>query len=237
MNLYLDIETVPSQAPDAIELVRETIRPPGTLKKPESIAAWWETEADSAATEAWRKQALDGGNYGEVVSIAVTDGDGREWVQCRAQGQSEGTLLLALVATVEGWEREDASKAQGNPGAWPVDAHYPVAHNAAFDLGFLWRRMAAHRVRIPRWLPSPLERPGKAFGCTMQARAGFGKFVALDTLCDVLHVPSPKADGMDGSMVLDTWLAGDTDKVAAYNLRDAKAVAHVWQVLQGVGAV
>ena len=61
MNLYLDIESIPSQHPDALAQVRAAIKPPATLKKPESIAAWWASEADAAAQEAWRKQSLDGG--------------------------------------------------------------------------------------------------------------------------------------------------------------------------------
>ena len=48
MQLIFDIETIPSQHPDAKAQARASIKPPGTLKKPESIAAWWESEADAA---------------------------------------------------------------------------------------------------------------------------------------------------------------------------------------------
>ena len=44
MQLIFDIETIPSQHPDAKAQARASIKPPGTLKKPESIAAWWDTE-------------------------------------------------------------------------------------------------------------------------------------------------------------------------------------------------
>ena len=47
--------------PHILAQVRAAIKPPATLKKPESIAAWWASEADAAAQEAWRKQSLDGG--------------------------------------------------------------------------------------------------------------------------------------------------------------------------------
>lgn len=240
MNLYLDIETVPSQHPDALAQVALNIRPPATLKKPESIAAWWANDADGATLDAHRKQSLDGGTLGEIASIAMTDGSGddaRNWVLCRARGESEATLLTAFVDAVDAWTREDAAVVAGNAHAWPIDDHYPVAHNAAFDMGYLWRRMAVHGLPIPKWLPSPSARAGKDYGCTMLTWAGFGGRVRLDALCHALQVPSPKDGGMDGSKVYDAWLAGEIDAIAAYNLQDAQAVARVWQRLRAVGAV
>lgn len=237
MHLFLDIESAPSQRPDALTEAAASVRPPGTLKKPESIAAWWESEAPGAAQDAWRKQSLDGGTQGEIVSIAVVDGNGREWSHCRAAGESEAALLVAFVEAVEGWTCDDARKLCGNAAGWPVDDHRLVAHNAGFDLGFLWRRMAVNFVRIPKWLPGPQARAGKAYGCTMQAWSGFGKFISLDALCRALGVASPKeAGGMDGSRVFDAWLAGEHEAIARYNLNDARAVSDVWHRLAAVGA-
>ena len=236
MRLFIDTETVPSQHPDALTEAAAGVRPPASLKKAESIAAWWENEAAAAAQEVWRKQSLDGGTQGEIVSIAVVDGEGRQWAHCRAVGESEAALLVAFIEAVEGWTADDARKLCGNAAGWPVDDHRLVAHNAAFDLGFLWRRMAINAVRIPKWLPSPQARAGKAFGCTMQAWAGFGKFVGLDALCRALGVTSPKeAGGMDGSRVFDAWLAGEHEAIARYNLNDARAVSDVWHRLAAVG--
>ena len=240
MNLYLDIESIPSQHPDALALVRETIRPPGTLKKPESIAAWWASEADAAAQEAWRKQSLDGGTQGEIISVAVTDGEGREWARCRAVGESEAALLQDFIDTVEGWTQDEFHKLAASASArhaFPMDAHIVIGHNAAFDIGYLWRRMAVHGLRIPRWLPGPMARVGQHYGDTMTVWAGWGKFIGLDALARALGLPSPKAEGMDGAKVFDAWQAGQHDAIAAYNLKDAQAVAAVWHRLQTVGAV
>ncbi len=237
MRLFINTETVPSQHPNALTEAAASVRPPATLKKPESIAAWWATEAVACAQEAWRKQSLDGGTAGEIVSIACTDGEWREWAHCRAVGESEAALLVAFIEAVEGWTADDARKLCGNAAGWPVDDHRLVAHNASFDLGFLWRRMAINAVRIPKWLPSPQARAGKAYGCTMQAWAGFGKFIGLDALCRALGVTSPKeAGGMDGSKVFDAWLTGEHAAIARYNLEDARAVASVWHRLAAVGA-
>lgn len=238
MQLFVDVETVPSQHPDALAEVRAGLRPPGTLKKAESIAAWWANDAEAAAEEAHRKQALDGGTKGEIISIAVVNEDGESWVRCRAVGGSEAALLTLFFAQVETWTRAEADKMTlGHPSAWPVDAHYCVAHNASFDLGYLWRRAIINRVPVPRWLPGPDARAGKDYGCSMLAWAGWGNRVSLDTLCRALGVTSPKDDGMDGSQVYDAWKAGETERIAAYNLKDAQATAEVWQRLQGRGRI
>ena len=236
MNLFLDIETIPSQKPGAVAKVLATIKPPGTLKKPESIAAWWATDAADAAEDAYRKQALDGGSCGEIVSIAATNGEGFEWVHCRGQGDSEAALLQAFFDAVEDWQSKENEQW---PHTFPCDDHTPIAHNAQFDLGFLWRRAVVLGVPLPPWLRNagPQGRAGQHYKCTMQAWAGFGRFVRLPELCDVLALPNPKDGGMNGAGVYDAWLAGQCEAIAAYNLADAQAVAGIWHKLQAVGAV
>ena len=235
MNLFLDVETVPSQAPDARELVRQGVKPPGTLKKPESIAAWWENEAEAAIEAEWRRQSLDGGTAGEIVGVAICDDHDRQFVRCRRQGESEAELLRDAFAAVEAWTEADAEALlPGHADAFPLDDHHPVAHNASFDLGFLWRRATVHGVPRPRWLPGPMARPGRDYTCTMQMWAGYGQRISLGALCRSLGVPSPKAAGFDGSNVFDAWLRGEYERIADYNLRDALAVREVYHRMLGL---
>lgn len=231
MQLIFDIETIPCQLPDGRELARASIKPPGTLKKPESIAAWWATESDAAAEEAYRRQSLDGGLAGEIVSIAAVTGDGRHWVRCRLLGGSEAALLDAFGAQVTSWVDEDA-RAQADGFNYAQDP-YLIAHNASFDIGFLWRRCIVNKVRMPFKVPAPSARAGKDYGDTMLTWAGYGNRVSLDALCRALDIPSPKDGGIDGAQVFDAWLAGRYEEIAAYNLRDAVATAEVWHRLQG----
>lgn len=230
MNIFLDVETVPSQHPEALAAIRSTLKPPAALKKPESIAAWWANESEAAAQEAWRKQSLDGGTAGEIVSIAVCGEDGPGWVRCRAPGESEAALLESFGQQVQAML--DRAAFTGPDGrAWPVGEPHFVAHNAAFDLGYLWRRCAVHGVRLPFRLPGPLARAGRDYTCTMLSWAGYGGRVSLDSLCRALGVTSPKDGGIDGSQVFDRWLAGHTDAIERYNLKDALAVREVWNRL------
>ena len=113
---------------------------------------------------------------------------------------------------------------------------YLIAHNAAFDLGFLWRRCIVNRVRLPFKVPTPSARAGKDYGDTMLTWAGYGNRVSLDALCRALGIPSPKDGGIDGAGVFDAWLAGRCAEIAAYNLRDAVATAEAWHRLNGGGA-
>jgi len=235
--ITLDIETIPSQQPGTRDHIRANIKPPGTLKKPESIAAWWQTEAETAVDEAHRKQSLDGGLHGEIISIALVGNDLDDdpgWVHCRAQGESEADLLTRFAAAVV--ERIDRAARGLVDGYNFAQDPYFIAHNAAFDLPFIWHRCIVNGVRLPFKFPRPSAREGKDFGCTMLQWAGYGGRVSLDALCRALNVPSPKSGGIDGAGVYDAWLAGEHERIAAYNLRDTIATAAIWHRLQGGAA-
>lgn len=234
MQLFIDIETIPSQQADAREQVRATIKPPGTLKKTESIAAWWEHESAAAVEDAYRRQSLDGGLAGEIISIAACTPDGRQWVKCRTQAEKESELLLAFGAQVESWIDQDA-RAVAEGFNYAQDP-FLIGHNAAFDIGFLWRRCIVNGVRLPFKVPGPMARAGQHYGDTMLVWAGYGNRVSLDALTRALGVRSPKDNGMDGSQVFDAWLAGEHERIAEYNLNDALATAAVWHRLQGGAA-
>ena len=228
-TIVLDIETVPSQLPGAIDAIRASIKPPGTLKKAESIAAWVKDERESAVHEAHRKQSLDGGLAGEIISIAILapdlEGDAG-WVRCRAQGESEAPLLEdAAAAVMQRIDRTACTLAEGRHAA--QDPFF-VAHNAAFDLPFIWRRCIVNGVRLPFRFPRPSAREGRDFGCTMVQWAGVGNRVSLDKLCLALSIPSPKA-GMDGSQVAEYVAAGRIEDVAAYCRGDVAATREVWR--------
>lgn len=242
--IIFDIETIPSQAPGARDHIRATLKPPGTLKKPESIAAWWKDDSEAAVEAEYRKLSLDGGLHGEIISIACcADGHDKTWSYCRKQGEPEGDLLTAFFAVVEYWQAETARALLAThhdaSSAWPMDEPHPVAHNAAFDLPYVWRRARVLGVPVPRWLPSPanLRTLGHSPNatCTMEAWAGRGGRVSLDSLCKALGVATPKVD-LDGSQVFDAWLRGEYERLQEYNLRDALATREVWQRLQGASA-
>jgi hypothetical protein len=225
MRIYLDVETLPSLSPAGRAIAAESIKPPGTLKKPESIAAWWEAEAPAAIDEAYRKQALDAA-AGELCAVGFAsdevdpvslvrglDESEREFI-ARALDGIQGLLDTGLVVSPAGRE-------------WP-DEPFFIAHNAPFDLGFLLRRCWVNSIRPPFKVPTPSARDGKDFGDTMTTWAGYRNTISLDRLCRALGVTSPKADGMDGSQVFDLWQAGEHERIAEYNRRDVWATRSCW---------
>ncbi len=229
MRIYLDVETLPSLAPEARELARVGVKPPGNYKKPESIAEWWKTEGEAAVEEAWRRQALDAA-AGELCAVGFASDDGEPVSLVRGLGEPEGDFLRRALADVRALADADSvTGADGTP--WPVQEFF-IAHNAAFDLGFLLRRCWALGIRPPVKLPLPSARPGRDFGCTMELWAGPRATIGLDRLCRALGVPSPKADGIDGSQVFDLWQAGEHGRIAAYNRADVAAVRACWLRLQ-----
>ena len=226
MRLYFDIETLPSLAPDAREIARQQVKVPGTYKKPESIAAWWETEGEAAIEEAFRKQALDAAS-GELCALGFAADDVDPVSLVRGNDEAEADFIRRALSGVQ--DLINAGGVTGPDGrAWPMEPFF-IGHNAGgFDLPFLWRRCVVHGIRPSFKLPGPSSRDGKDYGDTMTAWAGFRGTIGLDRLCRALKVPSPKASGMDGGQVYDLWLAGNHGAIATYNAADVEAVRAIW---------
>jgi len=227
--IAIDLETIPGQTEAAHKYAQAITKPPATLKKAESIQKWWDEESEAAIDENFAKQSFDA-LHGEVISIALTDGD-RAWVKCRKQGESELELLQEFGQVAHEWCQ---IKHGDDARDWSHHSTpYFIAHNAAFDLPFLWRRMVVLGYKPPFKFPNPSSREGKDFGCTMVQWAGWGKTVSLKNLAEGLGIPSPK-DDIDGSQVYGAWKAGEYDRIAAYNLRDTATTMRIWDRMVAV---
>ena len=74
-NVYLDIETIPSQSEEYRAQARENITAPAQYKKPESIAAWKAENGEAAANEVIAKTSFDPA-AGHICTIGFAIGDG-----------------------------------------------------------------------------------------------------------------------------------------------------------------
>lgn len=223
-RIYFDIETVPSQKEGARESARANLKPPGNMKKAETIAAWWETEGEAAAEEAYRRQALDAAE-GEICSIAWAMDNEPPSFFVRGRTRDEDTFLAEafdkMRASFDEFERINSRP------EWP-EPSYCIGHNVDFDLGFIRRRAWVHNIILPGFFPTPQSRLGRDYGDTMTQWAGYGQRISLDRLCKALGIPSPKADGVDGGQVFDLWQAGEYAQIAEYNMRDVVATRACW---------
>jgi hypothetical protein len=235
MNIFLDIETLPSLQPDAREQSRQGVKPPGSYKKPETIAAWWSDEGEAAIEDAYRKQALDAA-HGELCAVGFASDDSVPVSLVRGLGEPEADFLRRGLAGIADL-MNDSTRTGPDGNRWPEEPFF-IAHNAPFDLGFLLRRCWVNGVRPPFKIPGPSARDGKDYGDTMTVWAGYRGTIGLDRLCRALGVPSPKDNGMDGSQVFDRWQAGEHATIAHYNAADVEAVRACWWRLnwQGVAA-
>ena len=206
--LFCDVETIPDQTLGAYERILAELKPPGNLKKAETIATWWKAQAKEAAEKTYHNTCLDG-TIGELLSIAWCFN--QQDIQCviRTLDQPEVTLLDQFFDALE----------EAN-----TDYLKFCAHNAKFDLSFLWKRsvildrrppIAIHTGRHPNVID------------TMELWEGYNEKIKFDVLCRVLGLEGKT--GMDGSMVWDYAKQGRFDEIRAYNVDDVKQLRQCYR--------
>jgi hypothetical protein len=216
MNLYLDLETCPTDRPEVREYIAATVSAPAQMKKPETIAAWEANDKPAAVDEAVAKTGLDGA-FGRVCVIGWAVNDRPSAAIFHAE--DEGWLLHEFAANL-------------NALVPPSERHTTtiVGHNCAnFDLRFLTQRFIVHGIKPPMVIARAARaKPWEDLIVydTMVQWAGAGGRVGLEKLCLALGIPSPKGE-MDGSMVGQYVKAGRIEEVAAYCRRDVEAVRAV----------
>lgn len=219
-NLFLDIETLPTDRADVRELLASKVTHPATISKPETIAKWNEESRPAAIDEAVAKTGLDG-TFGRVCVIcwAVDDGP----IKTVKSATDEEALLLEFVQHL----RSDVP-------AGDLFETCVVGHNVTgFDLRFLTQRFIVNGIRPPAIISraaqaKPWEET-KVFDTMIQwSGAGARPGGSLEKLCMALSIASPKTD-LDGSKVAGAVAAGRIDDVAAYCARDVEAVRKVWR--------
>lgn len=206
MYLYLDLETIPAQRPDVRAVIAENIKPPGNIKKVESIDKWIADKKTAAVEEAWKKTALDG-TFGEIAVIGwALDDEEIHSIQRQPQ-DPEGQLLNSFFDTIE-------SQIQRNDGA--VTAPIWVAHNGCgFDFRFLWKRLVVNQVKPRLTVPHDVRPWSDKVVDTLHEWNGNNMAGgSMEVICNALGIPG-KGD-IDGSMVWDVIKAGGLEKVADY---------------------
>lgn len=215
INVFVDIETLPDMTKGAKDKIE--VKAPASYKKQESIDKWLADNADIARDEQWRKTALSG-SYGSicVIGVSVTDKLGyRSRGAFCTKDITEEEMLIKFWS----WLGDIVGSNQ-----WRF-----VAHNAKFDVPYLWHRSVVSQTK-PLYF-NPHGRHGQHHYCTMEGWAGFNKYIKLDELASILGVKG-KGD-MDGSKVYDTWLI-DPQKVVDYCLDDVRVLEEVYNKMEFV---
>jgi len=216
--LYLDIETIPTQDPEAGDKLVADAKPPANYKTDEAIAKW----RDGKREELIAKTSFDGGR-GHVCAISWAFDDGPiESLLVRGQmGKpfNEREVLAAFFASLDPYH------------SVTIVGHYV----GGFDIKFLTQRAICLGVRLPPvnvW-PRDVKPWGKEIFDTMTAWAGARDTIGLDALCDILGIPG-KGD-FSGADVAGAWARGEYQRISDYCAEDVERVRAVHKRFQAVG--
>lgn len=235
LNAFIDTETLPEDGSlqEFIDKAKDSITVPSDLTKPKLISAlelgddgkyktvpelkdlWVDKfgseQAKIQGEQAWRKTSFDGAK-GQicVISSAVESGD---IITFDALNMPESQMLKLFWE----WLGDEIGSSQ-----WRF-----VAHNAKFDLPFIYKRSVINRVK-PVYF-NPHGRHGQHHYCTMEAWAGFNNRISMDNLAKALGIEG-KGD-MDGSKVYDTWITNPA-KVISYCPDDVRMLREIYNRLE-----
>lgn len=214
-TIYFDVECIGSDDPAIVAEIAGTIKPPGNLKKQETIDKWIAEEKPAAVVEAVKKTCFDGA-LGKIVCIGWAVDNG---APVGAWGAQENVNIHAFFRAVH-----EAAKLHYHGGSTKTTPVF-VGHNiTGFDLRFLWQRCVCLGIKPPTVIPFKAKPWDASIADTMiMWNPERDKKIKLDSLCKALGVPTPK-DGMDGSQVWDYIRAGRIEEVAAYCRGDVSAV-------------
>lgn len=206
MNIYLDIETIPSQSPELSAKFRKEVTAPATYKKPESIAEWMAENADRIAQEQVDKTGLDPA-YGHICTIAWAVDDGEVQALHAETVEQEADVLRAFFASIP-----------SDTWAKPTFIGHYIS---GFDLRFILCRAVVLGVRIPPSIPRDAKPWDKGLFDTMTAWAGSRGTIGMDKLCEALGLAG-KSEGLDGSQVGKAWAEGRHAQIIEYCMGDVE---------------
>lgn len=243
MNVFIDIETIPTQDPDHHAWIRAdleaerdkalaAVKAPGNYKDAakieEFIAQARQAIVDQHEAQvqaAIDKTGLDG-SMGQIVCVAwATDhGDTHALAVNDLSARSEAALLDVL------WD--DLTELHKTSGRRPV----LIGHNhVSFDIPFLWMRSIVHQLKPPFWFPRNPKPWAESVADTMLLWAGDRGRISMDRLCRVLGMP-----GKGGFGGADVWPAvkeGRLAEVVQYCREDVERTREIHKRLTFVGAI
>lgn len=206
-HFFFDIETIPAQDATIKAEIAAGIKPPGTFKKPESIAEWLKENRDTESEAEWLKTSFDGG-CGHVVCIACAVDSlppMRFYVDDYTDRDQERQALRDFFSALE--------------SAGHVTL---IGHNViGFDIPFLWKRAMVLGIKPPFNFPRAPKPWSELVHDTMllwdsTQRAGG----SMDRICRLMGIP-----GKGGFGGADVWPAiqrGEYDRVASYCADDVE---------------
>jgi predicted PolB exonuclease-like 3'-5' exonuclease len=220
--LTIDIETCQATNPDIIQLVKEAVSCPKTIKLQKSIDAWEKDKRPQAELDAISKTSFDG-FAGEIISIGFAVNDEPPISFCRNVDESEEKLIADLFD----WLTLNYG-VNFNP--------LYVAHNIEFDMHFLYKRMVVHSIKPIIQFPVLPKAWDKHCFCTMHNSVGGSAGGSLDRISKVLGL-GHKTEGIKGSDINQFWLDGRIEEIAEYNKQDVHLCREIYKRLKFIDKI
>ena len=218
MNLFIDIETIPTQREDLRQSIE--VHAPRKYKKQESIDKWMEENYEAEFDKQWRKTALDG-SQGEIICISWAIDDEEPRGVLRTLGESENDLLNRFNEGMEIYLKAKHSDYITDP-IW-------IGHNICdFDLRFIWQRFVVNGIKPVVNIPHNTKPWDKKVFDTLYEWKGDNKAGgSMNKICKIFGIED-KGD-IDGSKVWDYVKAGKEDEVFEYCKDDVRRTQEIYR--------
>lgn len=216
VTMPFDIETIPSQEGWVREFVKETIKPPASMKKEDTIQDWWDNKSEQAIEDKIAKMAFDGGAC-HVIHISHCFDEGEVVGNTINDVKDEKDLISGFFDVLK---RELS----------PMDV--VAGHNIiGFDLRILKQRAMVLGVEIPRTVSFNAKKwDNNPFDTMLQWDSQ--NFVKLDYLCKVFGVDDKGL--LDGSDVYPLWQAKNYKAIHKYGCHDTNITRQLFRKMVGL---
>ncbi len=222
MIITFDIETLQTTDADVIASLAETVKPPATHKKQETIDAWMAENKESATAELVAKTSFDG-MYGKIACIAWQIDDCE--VCSTLDTDTEEQAINRFYDAVREFVKHE------NNGYLTNQQITFCGHNiVGFDLPFLKHRSIILGIKPqPDILAAMNAKPwDKCIADTMLMWSNDPhKRGSMDRLCKAFGIKGK--EGFDGSMVNDEWTTGSKAKVIEYCKDDVVRTSAIYK--------
>jgi hypothetical protein len=201
-TVYLDIETIPGEERPS----RDSIKPPGNMKKPETIRKWFAENADSELDKIHHKQGLDS-MAGRILctGMAIDDEDPVVF-----------DSLIGLDQAIMGINEEVLFVGHN---ILKFDAKWLVRHGIMVGLDF------PTRFNFNRYKGNILDT------MSIWSCGDYQDIVSLDNIAKFLGLEG-KTSGMDGSKVWEYFKAGRMDEIMDYCADDIRVTRRVFKAIR-----
>lgn len=246
MDIYIDIETLRAPEETRLQILEDTkanFKAPSTLTKGQAaidlgltdakeikfiskddMIARWEKElaaskAGDVAQALWEKTSFNP-DVAPIACICTIAGGYQQQFDL-IDFKTEKLMLSEF--------HEYITAICSTNGAEIRKPNFIGHYITKFDLPFIWKRSVINDVETCQGVKWNDAKHGYNCYDTMTAWAGYGNSISADNLCKILGIKG-KTEGMDGSLVYDTWQT-DPQKVIDYCHDDVAMVKSIHERL------